>query len=249
VVQAVKSGEIPQKQIDDSVTRILRAKARAGLHRNRMVNLDQISTVVGTSSNQAVADEISERSITLLKDDRGEVPLKAPRDAQVLYLSVLDFPSGWRIAAPSRTFIPELRKRWPNVTSIELSDRTTPSELELIRAMAPRFDVIIASVFVRAGSASGRMDLSEPLQRLLNGFSRGNRPFVTVFFGNPYVAMYMPDLPTVMMTYDFYDRAEASAVKALAGEIPIGGRLPIELPGYAKVASGIDRPALTAGTR
>ena len=35
----------------------------------------------------------------------------ATRDAQILYLSVLDFPSNWRIAAPSRTFIPELRKR------------------------------------------------------------------------------------------------------------------------------------------
>ena len=138
--------------------------------------------------------------------------------------------------------------------TVVVSTYEWPEALDaVLRALAgqtdERFDVIIASVFVRAGSASGRMDLSEPLQRLLNGFSRGNRPFVTVFFGNPYVAMYMPDLPTVMMTYDFYDRAEASAVKALAGEIPIGGRLPIELPGYAKVASGIDRPALTAGTR
>lgn len=249
VVAAVKAGEIPQAQIDASVERILRAKARANLHRNKMVNLDQISTVVGTRRNQAVADEVSERSITLVKDTRGQVPLRVPRESQVLYLSVLDFPSGWRIAAPSRTFIPELRQRWPNVTAIELSDRTTPAELELVRAMAPRFDLVIASVFVRAGSASGRMDLSEPLQRLLNGFGRSNRPFVAIFFGNPYVAMYMPDLPAVMLTYDFYDRAEASAVKALAGEIPIGGKLPIELPGYAKVGDGIDRPAITSSSR
>ncbi len=241
IVEAVKAGTIPEEQITASVLRILRAKGRAGLHRNRMVNLDQISAIVGTRRNQAVADQVSERSITLLKDARNQVPLKAARDAQVLYLSVLDFPANWRIAAPSRTFIPELRKRWPNVTSIELSDRTTPAEIELVRAMAPRYDVVIASVFVRAGSASGRMDLSEPLQRLLNGFNRGNRPFVTVFFGNPYVAMYMPELPAVMLTYDFYDRAEASAVKALAGEIAIGGRLPIELPGYAKVGAGLDR--------
>jgi beta-N-acetylhexosaminidase len=241
VVAAVKSGQIPEPQIDASVQRILRAKARAGLHRHKMVNLDQVAAVVGTRKNLAVADEVSERSITLLKDARNQVPLKASRDAQVLYLSVLDFPSNWRIAAPSRTFIPELRRRWPNVTSIELSDRTTPAEIDLVRAMAPRFDVVIASVFVRAGSASGRMDLAEPLQRLLNGFSRGSRPFVTVFFGNPYVAMYMPDLPAVLMTYDFYDRAEASAVKALAGETAIGGRLPIELPGYAKVGAGLDR--------
>ncbi|MEX1128515.1 MAG: glycoside hydrolase family 3 protein [Vicinamibacterales bacterium] len=241
VVAAVKSGRIPEPQINASVQRILRAKARAGLHRHKMVNLDHVAAVVGTRKNLAVADEVSERSITLLKDDRNQVPLKAPRDAQVLYLSVLDFPSNWRIAAPSRTFIPELRRRWPNVTSIELSDRTTSAEIDLVRAMAPRFDVVIASVFVRAGSASGRMDLAEPLQRLLNGFNRGTRPFVTVFFGNPYVAMYMPDLPAVMMTYDFYDRAEASAVKALAGETAIGGRLPIELPGYAKVGAGLDR--------
>ena len=92
----------------------------------------------------------------------------------MLYLSVLDYPSGWRIAAPSRTFIPELRKRWPNVTSIELSDRTTPSELELVRAMAPRYDAVVASVFVRAASASGRMDLAPPLQRLLQDW-RGRR--------------------------------------------------------------------------
>ena len=244
VVEAVKKGEIPQAQVDASVLRILRAKARAGLHRNRAVNLEQIPAVVGTRRNQAVADEVSQRSITLLKDARNHVPLNAPRDAQVLYLSVLDFPSGWRIAAPSRTFIPELKQRWPNVTAIELSDRSTAAEIDLVGAMAPRFDVVIASVFVRAGSASGRMDLSEQLQRLLNGMTRADRPFVTIFFGNPYVTMYMPDLPAVMLTYDFYDRAEASAVKALAGEIPIGGRLPIELPGYAKVGAGLDRSAM-----
>ena len=243
VVDAVKSGRIPEAQINASVERILRAKARAGLHRNKMVNLDQIATVVGTRRNRAVAEEVSQRSITLLRDTNSQVPLKVGRDAQILYLSVLDYPGNWRISAPSRTFIPELRKRWPNVTAVELSDRTSPSEIELVRSMAARFDAVIVSVFVRASSASGRMDLAEPLHRLLGGFARGKRPFVTVFFGNPYVASFIPDLPAVMLTYDFYDQAEASAVRALAGEAAIGGRLPIELPGYAKVGSGLDRAA------
>jgi len=69
---------------------------------------------------------------------------------------------------------------------------------------------------------------------------------VTVFFGNPYVAMFTPDVPAVVLTYDFYDLAEASAVRALAGEAPIGGRLPIELPGMAKVGAGLDRAGMTA---
>jgi beta-N-acetylhexosaminidase len=243
-VEAVKAGKIPELRIHASAERILRAKARAGLHRARSVNLDAVANYVGTRANQAVADAVSERSITLIKDERSDLPLTVGREAAVLYLSVLDYPSGWRIAAPSRTFIPELRRRWPNVTSIELSDRTSAAELELVRAMVPRFDAIIASVFVRAASGSGRLDLAPPLQALLRALARQNKPFVTVFFGNPYAATYVPELPAMLLTYDFYDRAELSAVRALSGEAAIGGRLPIVLPGVAALGAGLDRPAV-----
>ena len=243
IVEAVKAGRITAERIDTSATRILRAKARAGLHRARTVNLESVPTIVGTRGNQAVADEVSRRSITLIKDDRSLVPLQAPPTASVLYLSALDYPANWEIAAPGRTFIPELRKRWPNATAIEVSDRTSPSELELVRAMVPRFDVVIASVFVRAASASGRMDLAVPVQQLLQAIARSKKPFITVFFGNPYAATYMPELPAMLLTYDFYDRAEMSAVRAIAGEAPIGGRLPIVLPGLAPLGAGLDRAA------
>lgn len=236
--------------MNESVARILRAKAAAGLHKSKIVGLDAVSAIVGTRANQAIADRVSQKSITLVKDARNQVPLKVPSQAQVLYLSVLDYPSGWRIAAPSRTFLPELRKRWPNVTAIEVSDRTTASELELVRAMAPRFDAIVVSVFVRAASASGRLDLAAPLQQLLQALARqsasSSAPMVTTFFGNPYVATVLPELPAMLLTYDFYDRAEASAMRAIAGEAPIGGRLPIGLPGLAERGSGLDRPVPAA---
>jgi beta-glucosidase-like glycosyl hydrolase len=247
--EAVASGEIPMARVDASVERILRAKARAGLHKARTVSLDAIAAVVGTRANQAIADAVSQRSITLIKDEHENVPLKVARDAQILYLSVLDYPSGWRIAAPSRTFIPELKKRWPNVTAIELSDRSSASEIELVKAMMPRFDAAIAGVFVRAASASGRMDLPSPLQTLLQQIARGTtKPFVAVLFGNPYTAMFVRDLPALLLTYDFYDRAEASAVRALAGEAPIGGTLPIALPGMLEVGFGLSRSAAGAGS-
>jgi beta-N-acetylhexosaminidase len=244
---AIEAGEIDRAQVDASVMRILRAKASLGLHRQKEVDLSQVPVHVGGRAHQAVANEISQRSITLVRDERNQVPLRVPRDAAVLYLSVLDYPSGWGIAAPSRTFIPELRKRWPNVTPIELSDRTTAAELELVRAMASRYDAIVVSVFVRTASYSGRMDLAGAVTRLLNdlaGATAGtNVPMVATFFGNPYVAMFMPALPAALLTYDFYDRPEASAVRAIAGEAPIGGRLPIALPGMYPVGHGLERAA------
>ncbi len=245
---AVESGEIDRAQVDASVTRILRAKARLGLHRARAVDLGAVSAVVGGRAHQAVADEVSQRSITLIKDDQGQVPLRLPRESNLLYLSVLDYPSGWAIAAPSRTFAPELRRRWPGVIAIELSDRTTPAELDLVRATAPRYDAIVVSMFVRAASASGRMDLAPPVTRLLQDLARGaverRVPMVATIFGNPYAAAAVPELPAVLLTYDFYDRPEMSAVRALAGEAPIGGRLPIALPGLFPVGHGLDRAAV-----
>jgi beta-N-acetylhexosaminidase len=242
---AVQSGEIPQAQLDASVERVLRAKALTGLHRVRTVNLDALATIVGGRAHQAVADEVSGKSITLVKDQRNQVPLKLARDAQILYLSVLDSPGGWRIAAPSRTFIPELKRRWRGVTSVEVSERSTANELELVRAMAPRFDAVIASVFVRAASGSGRMDLPPNMQSLLRAIARqteqSRKPFVTVLFGNPYTATFLTDVPAMLITYDFYDLPERSAVKALAGESPITGKLPISLPGVAERGAGLQR--------
>jgi beta-N-acetylhexosaminidase len=242
---AVEKGEIPMAQIDASVRRVLYQKARLGLNKMKTVPLDDVAAKVGGRKNAVVAQTLSQKSITLIKDDRNQVPLRVPRESSILYLSVLDYQSGWRIAAPSRTFLPELRRRWPSVTAIELSDRSTTEEVELVRASASRYDAVVVSVFVRASSASGRMDLAPPLVKLLQDIARSTqstpKPMITVFFGNPYVPMGLPTLPAVMLTYDFYDLAEGSAVRALAGEAPITGRLPIALPGMFDAGWGMVR--------
>ncbi|HYE86142.1 MAG TPA: glycoside hydrolase family 3 protein, partial [Vicinamibacterales bacterium] len=247
VVAAVKSGDIARERVEQSARRVLEAKARLGLHKTRTVNLDAVPLSVGGRRHDAVARVVSERSITLIKDARNYVPLPTPRSGSVLYLSVLDYPSGWRIAAPSRTIIPALRARWPNVESVEISDRTTAQELDLVRAMADNYDAVVAGIFVRAASSSGRLDLAPPVQRLLQDLGRGSerrsQPFVAAFFGSPYIPMYLPEIPAMLVTYDFSDYAETSAVKALAGEMPITGKLPIGLPGMFPIGHGLQRIA------
>ena len=242
---ALARGEFDEARVNASVERILRAKASLGLHRVRAVNLESVPVIVGSRAHAAVAREVSERSITLIKDERNQVPLRLPRDAALLYLSVLDYPSGWGVAAPSRTFIPELEQRWPNVTAIELSDRTSRSAIELVRETAARYDGIIAAVFVRTAAFSDRMDLSPALVQLLQALSRATavngQAYVAVFFGSPYTAALLPELPAMMLTYDFYDLAERSAVRALAGESSIQGRLPIALSSEFRVDHGLER--------
>jgi len=243
VKAAVAAGEIPMAQIDASVERILRAKARLGLHVNRTTDVSAVAEKFGTRAHAQVAQEINDRALTLVKDARNQVPLGAAKDAHVVYLSVLDYASGWREAVPSRTLVPELKKRWPNLTSIEVTDRTTASEYELIRALTRRADAVIAGVFVRIASYSGRMDLSPSQIALLDSIAAQEKPFVAACFGNPYTATFLPKLPAVLVAYEFSDFTERAVAKGLAGEIPIGGKLPISLPGMFPIGHGLTRAA------
>jgi hypothetical protein len=134
------------------------------------------------------------------------------------------------------------------VTAIELSDHTPLAELALVRSTASRYGAIVVSSTSRI-VWQRPAGLAEPLVRLLRDVGRAasqaGTPMVTTFFGNPYVAAAIPELPAVLLTYDFYDMAEASAVRAIAGEAAIGGKLPIALPGSFPIGHGLDRMART----
>ena len=243
---AAASGRIPASRLDASVERVLRAKASLGLHLSRRIDLDAIPAQVGGRAHAAAALEAAARSITLIKDDRRLVPLTVKREQPVLYVSLLDYPSGWRIAAPGRTLVPELKQRWPNLTAMELSDRSPLPDVDLVRAIAPRYAAVVFGVFVRAAAGSGRIDLAPQLVALLRDVAvraGGSGPAVVAcFFGNPYVAAAVPELPAALLTYDFYDLPERAAARALAGDAPIGGRLPVTLSPAFPIGSGLDRP-------
>ena len=112
--------------------------------------------------------------------------------------------------------------------------------------MAPRYDGIVVGVYVRTTSGSGRLDLAPPVATLLQDLAKcsdaRNQPIVDAFFGNPYVPMSVPEVPAMLVTYDFSDSSEEAAVRAIAGEIAITGRLPIALPGLFPIGHGLTRP-------
>jgi beta-N-acetylhexosaminidase len=249
IKQAVERGEIARDALDRSVERILKAKAKVGLHRARTVDVEAVPASVGGRAHEALAVEIASRAITLLKDERGQVPLALPQKSRVLLLSLVDSASGWREAAPGRVLIPELRKRLPGLTAVEVTDRTTASELDLLRAMAKGMDAVVAATFTRAADPNGKLGLSPGQLSLLETLARdeSRRPFVAVALGSPYVGALGAKLPAILVTYEIGDAPEAAAVRALCGEAPIGGRLPVSLPALFPAGHGLDRAANVPG--
>ena len=77
LLKAVRSGEIPESRIDESVLKILRAKAEVGLNRARLVDIDAVSRLVATTKSLETAQEIADQAVTLVRDNHAVLPLKA----------------------------------------------------------------------------------------------------------------------------------------------------------------------------
>jgi beta-N-acetylhexosaminidase len=72
------------------------------------------------------------------------------------------------------------------------------------------------------------------------------KPVLLVSMGNPYLLRSFPNVAAYLTTFSTVPPSEVSAVKALWGEIPIRGHLPVTIPNLAKFGEGIDVNATVA---
>jgi beta-N-acetylhexosaminidase len=231
IKRAVETGEITVARLDESVRRVLAAKARLGLDKNRLVDLGKLDRVLGSDEHQRAARQIIESAITLVRDRRGALPLKLAPEQKVLFITVVDNSEGWRDGVPGRAFFAALAQRHPKSTSVSVSDKTAPAEFDLIKKLAALADVVIVNGFIRVSSFKGSIDMTEGEINLLKYLSGTEKPLVFVQYGSPYLLTFVPDLPSYILAYEYYPAAEEAALKAVLGEIEFKGRLPIELPG------------------
>jgi beta-N-acetylhexosaminidase len=231
IKRAVETNEITVARIDESVRRVLAAKARLGLDKNRLVDLNKLDRVLGSAEHQRTARQIIERAITLVRDKRGVLPLKLAAEQKVLFITIVDNSEGWRDGVPGRAFFAGLAQRHPKSTSVYVTDKTAPAELDLIKKLAALSDVVIVNGFIRVSSFKGSIDMTEGEINLLKHLSGMEKPFVFVLYGSPYLLTFVPEMPSYILTYEYYPAAEEAALKAVLGEIEFKGRLPIELPG------------------
>jgi beta-N-acetylhexosaminidase len=241
VRQAVESGQIPVSRIDESVRRVLAAKAKLGLDKNRFTDIDKLDRVLGSKEHQQAARQIIESAVTLVRDNKNVLPLKLRPDQKALFITVVDNSEGWRDGSPGRAFLAGLTERHPKTTSVYVSDKTSPAEFDLIKKLAGFSDVVIVNGFIRISAYKGSIDLTEGQINLLKHLSAIDKPFVFVLYGSPYLISFVPELPSYVLAYEYYPAAEQAALRAVLGEVEFKGRLPVELPGFYEIGHSVVR--------
>ncbi len=87
VLDAVRAGRLKQERIDRSVLRVLEAKVRLGLHRQRFVRIEEIPDALLDPEDLADAARTAELALTLVKNEGGIFPLNEPEKSCWFILS------------------------------------------------------------------------------------------------------------------------------------------------------------------
>jgi beta-N-acetylhexosaminidase len=236
----VKSGRIAEKRLDESVHRILDAKKRLNLFARGVpfgAKISTLATIVGTRAHEDLDAEIARRSMTLVREKAGALPLG--KDVRLLSVVVADEPT---LTGPAGTLDKELQARVPGLKSVRLDTRSTPDESKAAADAAKDADAVLLSLFVRARSGQGRFVIPDAARSAIPALLASGKPVVAVAFGSPYLLRDFPGLPTYLAAWGSQDVVQIAAVRALFGEAAIEGHLPITIPGLAKRGDGIPRP-------
>src|SRR5580704_4552679 len=261
VLEAARSGEIPRAQLDTSVLKLLKAKASLGLEKARLVNLEALSNLVGKPENLALGQQISDDSVTLVRDNGKLLPLKHSGTVKggLPYQRVEEIHNGTVVIVLSddvrteagRALERQVKVRVSDANVIYVDPRIAAAMSEEVLQAVDQAQAVIAAVYVvpTAGKAmQGANGLTNSvalndasgtlLQKILEHAAEKT---AVLAMGNPYLAQDFPGAQNYICTFSNATVSEISAVKALFGEIAIRGHLPVSIPNVAQRGAGIER--------
>jgi beta-glucosidase-like glycosyl hydrolase/CubicO group peptidase (beta-lactamase class C family) len=235
---AVKSGRISRERLDISVRRILQAKAKLGLDKGRLVDINAINQKFGHVAWQSEAQDISDRGVTLLRDTPHRLPLDGTKPTRALLLAFYADPEPY----PAEDLERELRPRFDALTTLRADTRFVKADM--LKLPPPdSYDLAILALFVRVSDRKGNVDVPPEQAALAEQLFKTGKPVITVGLGSPYLIERFPQAETWLAAFGISDVAQISAARALFGQIPVRGHLPVTIPGVEmKLGFGLELP-------
>jgi len=193
------------------------AGLRQWLGQGRQPDLD----VVGCAEHAALARELAERSVTLLRDDASLLPLRPLSDTRLLVVTPIpaDLTPADTSSRVEIRLAEAVRRRHATTHGITVPIDPSGADIEITLAAARAADVVIL----------GTIDaFRHPGQRsLASAIAATGLPGVLVALRMPTDAAVLRDLPTVIACYSIHDPSTEAVAALIFGESPATGRVPI----------------------
>ncbi|HET7189884.1 MAG TPA: glycoside hydrolase family 3 N-terminal domain-containing protein [Gemmatimonadaceae bacterium] len=259
VLSLVRAGEIPVSRIDASVRRILRLKLDLGLFDDAGPHAQELANV-GAAPFLAVSRRAAEEAITLLKNDRGVLPLARTARVLVTGPGATSLPSmygGWSYTwqgtdtamypASVRTLLDAVRERVgaERATFVSGTASTIPDAVAAARAA----DVVLLALAEPASAEKpgdiADLTLPDDQMRLARAIVATGKPVILALFeGRPRIVRDIVDSArAVVLGYQTGPYGGEAMAAVLFGEVNPSGRLPFTYPRSVNDIEHYDRLA------
>jgi len=234
LVAEARAGRLPLKRVDEAVRRILTVKARLGLPRQRFVDVAALATRIASPVRLEQARKTFEAAVTLVRNEGGLLPFAPGRRLAILSLSSDpgDYFAG-------RSFVQEMVKRHPDSLEGYADGDTGRETLEEAVVKAGGADAVVVALFSRLSAGKGSVDLEPKHVAAIRTLAAAGPPVVVVSFGSPYFLRHFPEVDAYVCLYRNTPETQPIAARALCGELDVGGKLPVSLPGLYPVGHGL----------
>ena len=236
--EAVKSGRISKEHSTLLCGASCTRKHGWACMSNRLVDVNAIEPKIWQHRLGKEAQEISDRGVTLLRDTPHRLPLDATKPSRALLLAFYADPEPY----PGEDLERELRPRFESLTTLRADTRFVNAGT--LKFPPPdSYDVAILALFVRVSDRKGNVDVPAEQAALAEQIYKTGKPVITVGFGSPYLIESFPQAETWVAAFGISDVAQISVARALFGQIPVRGHLPVTIPGVnLKAGFGMELP-------
>lgn len=255
LAELVKEGKVSVDLIDDAVKRILRKKFELGLFEDpyRYSDEKRAEKVLNNPENRKAAREVAEKSIVLLKNDNGTLPLsKNLKTIAFIGPMVKEYKANmgfWSVELPDVDYEKWVVSQWDGLQNkvgkntkllyakgCEVDGDNKDGFAEAV-ATAKQADVVILSIGERrdmSGEAKSRSDLHIPgvQEDLVKAIQATGKPVIVLInAGRPLIFNWTADnVPAIVYTWWLGTEAGNAIADVLFGDYNPSGKLPMTFP-------------------
>lgn len=256
----VEAGRIDEALIDDAVRRVLRVKFELGLFDDPFRYLDEQreATLLLSAEHRDAARRMAERSVVLLKNEGGLLPLK--KGESIALIGALaedkDSPLGnWRAQADEASAVSVVEgfeeadleftfakgaalevgnADFATEVDVNVTDRSGFEEAVSVAREADKVAIVLGEDALMSGEgrSRARIDLPGVQQELLELVHAANpNVILVVMSGRPLVLTWADEnVPSIVQAWHLGHESGHALTNVLTGEVNPSGKLPMTFP-------------------
>ena len=190
--------------------------------------------VVRSEEHRELARRSARAALTLVRDDADLLPLRPTASDRIVVITPqpLDLPPADSSGTDPLALADAIRRHHPDVAEIRVASEPSDAEITAAReAAAGAGYTIVATMATNV----------QPSQaRLTQAVIDSETPTVTVAMRTPYDLADYPRSATHLCSYAIVPASVGAVADALFGHAPIGGRLPVDIPGLYPRGHGME---------